>query len=94
MTDSTKPPALTRVQLHALIAISRGQVSTPGPGIDYDLGTWRIDGHRGRAVTVPTEALIRKGYARSSTDVVDDRRYAEPTAAGHEAISRAGARGR
>lgn len=94
MTTSTKPAALTRVQLHTLIAISRGEVSATAPGISYDYGTWRLGGREGRAVTVPTEALIRKGYVKAGVEVVDGRVHAEATAAGHEEISRAASRGR
>jgi hypothetical protein len=91
-TPSAAPASLTRVQLHTLVAISRGRVSMPGPGIDLDLGTWRID--TGRAVTATVNSLIVKGLARPSTVVEDDRRQAVATAEGHEAISRAASRGR
>lgn len=94
MTTTTKTPPLSRVQLHTLIAISRGEVSMPGPGIDLDLGTWRVHGPNGRAVTSTVNSLIDKGYARMSTVVEDDRRKAVATAAGHEEISRAASRGR
>lgn len=94
MTASTKKPEITRLQLHTLIAISRGEVSMPGPGIDLDLGTWRLGGPGGRAVTATVDALIRKNLAQWSTEVVDGRRHAVATAAGHEEISRRSHRGR
>jgi hypothetical protein len=94
MITSTKTAALSRVQLHTLIAISRGEVSMPGPGIDLDLGTWRVGGPNGRAVTATVNSLIDKGMARMSSNVEDDRRQAVATAAGVEEISKAAHRGR
>ena len=93
MTTNTKQPALTRVQLHTLIAISRGEVSMPGRDIAYDVGTWRLGGPDGRAVTATVDSLIRKGLA-CPTEVVGDRRFAVATADGHAEISRAASRGR
>lgn len=92
MTTSTA--ALTRVQFHTLIAISQGHVSMPGPGIDRDLGTWRVHAPNGRAVTATVNSLIAKGYAQASTIVEHDRRKAVATAAGTEEISRRSGRGR
>lgn len=94
MTTKTETPELSRAQLHTLIAISRGLVSMPAPGIGYDLGTWRVHGPHGRAVTATVDALIRKGLVRENGDVVDDRRVAVATAAGIEEISRRSRRGR
>lgn len=93
MTTKRKQAPLARTQLAVLIEISRGNVSIPGPGIDLDMGTWRLAGPTGRAVTSSVNALIEKGYARMSTEVVDDRRHAVATAAGHEALSRQASRG-
>jgi hypothetical protein len=86
---TTQTPALSRVALHTLIAVSRGQVSMPGHHVDRDLGTWRLGGPNGRAVTASVRALIHKGLARPSTEVVDGRRHAVATAEGHREISRA-----
>lgn len=94
MATTTKPAPLTRPQWHTLLAISRGEVSMPGPGIDLDLGTWRLGGPNGRAVTATVNSLIDKGLARPSTVVEDDRRQAVATATGHEEISRRAGRGR
>lgn len=93
MTTTAKAGALTRLQLHTLIAIRDGRVSMPGPGIDLDLGTWRIDA-TGRAVTATVNSLIDKGYVRMSTVVEDGRRKAVATAAGIEEISRRAGHGR
>jgi hypothetical protein len=89
----TTNPALTRAQLETLLAISQGQVSKVNhTGADF--GTWRLGGHTGRAVTVQTETLIRKGFARRADAGVDGRLFAVATPRGHEAISRAAHRGR
>jgi hypothetical protein len=90
----TTNPALTRVQLRTLLAVTRGEISKPAPGIDYDAHTWRDGARNGRAVTAPVEALIRKGFARIADEPVDDRVLAQATPRGHEALSRAAHRGR
>lgn len=85
---------LTEPQLYVLRAIGRGEVSTPDPAVhgNYDLGTWRIGGRDGRAVTVVAETLIRRGLARKSTEPLNGRILAVPTADGYEQLSKSGAR--
>lgn len=91
MTDPLEK--ITLAQLEVLRAASSGTVSR----LATDRGPWRLippapEGARvrtriGRAVTVPAEALIRKGYARPSTEPVDGRRSLVVTADGYELIS-------
>jgi len=80
--------SITRVQLETLQAVSRGEVSKVNhTGADF--GTWRIGGYRGRAVTVPVEALLRKELARLADEPVDGRLYATATPAGTAELSKA-----
>ena len=87
-----KKNTLTEPQLYVLRAISRGEVSTPATGA-YDYGTWRIGGDAGRAVTVVVETLIRRGLAHKSTEPVDGRILAVPTADGNAQLSKGARRG-
>lgn len=83
----TTRPTLTRVQLEVLEAIARGEVSKPNH-TGYDMGTWRVcvAGRPSRAVTVPTEAVIRKGLAELG-HTADVRLYARLTDHGRELLA-------
>lgn len=76
---------ITTAQLEVLNAAGRNEVSKPAPGWAYDTGTWRIG--KGRSVTTTVEALIRRGLARESTELVDDRRPLVVTADGYKLLS-------
>lgn len=84
---------ITAVQLEVLRAAVRVEVSkTQVAGRDF--GTWRIGGRRGRAVTIPAKALMRKKLVKLADKAADDGRlYAVVTAAGYETLSEVAHRG-
>lgn len=84
---------LTAAQRKTLAIAALGEISTPATGM-YDLGTWRVAGPRGRAVTTVARTLIERGLARPSERVADNRRPLVVTADGYEALSAAGRRAR
>lgn len=74
----TTRPTVSRAQLDVLQAVARGEVSKPNH-TGYDMGTWRVGGSRGRAVTIPLQSLIRKGLVQPYGATKDMRRYAQIT---------------
>lgn len=85
-------PRLTTAQRENLRAASRGEITTVKPGQNYDWGTWRIGHAGGRAVTTSVTVLIRRGLARASTEVLDERIPLVVTADGYEELSKWAAR--
>lgn len=84
--------SVTARQLEVLHAVCRVEVSKVNhTGADF--GTWRLGGYRGRAVTVPTESLIRKGLVKIADAPADGRLFAVVTQAGYALLSQEARRG-